>query len=137
MIVPVSKVPGFLFILPENLEAEQALLGTLLAMRAEPMSDMLKPEHFADRVHRAIYEAILRRWDAEQIIDLTAIAAELEPAGLFDEAGGGRAHRRKMGLNYLTWLVIVSGALSAKEHARSIVEVHEAYKRSAEGEGRL
>jgi replicative DNA helicase len=137
MIVPVSKVPGFLFILPENLEAEQALLGTLLAMRAEPMSDMLKPEHFADPLHRAIYEAILGRWDAWQTIDLDAIASAVALTGLLSEAEG---------TGYLTQLVIQSGALSAEEHARSIAlaylsrtelrEAHEAYKRSAEGEGR-
>jgi replicative DNA helicase len=132
MIFPA--LPGMLYQLPENIEAEQALLGTLLAMRAEPISDLLKPEHFSDPLHTAIYEAILGRWDAWQTIDLDAIASAVALTGLLDEAGGTQ---------YLTQLVIQSGALSAEEHARSIVlawisrrKLDEAHKRSAEGEGR-
>lgn len=130
------KPPGFVFLPPENIEAEQALLGTLLAMRAEPISDLLKPEHFSDPLHTAIYEAILGRWDAWQTIDLDAIASAVALTGLLDEAGG---------TEYLTQLVVQSGALSAEEHARSIAlayvsrtelrEAYEAHKRSAEGEG--
>lgn len=134
MIFPA--LPGMLYQLPENIEAEQALLGTLLAMRAEPISDLLKPEHFADPMHRAIYEAICRRYQAGQAVDLAAIQAAVEPTGLLDEAGDTQ---------YLTQLVIQSGALSAEEHARSIVlawifrrkldEAHEAHRRSADGGG--
>ncbi|MBW4037003.1 MAG: replicative DNA helicase, partial [Proteobacteria bacterium] len=48
---------------PANLEAEQALLGALLANNKayERVSEFLAPEHFADAVHGRIFEAIARR----------------------------------------------------------------------------
>ena len=46
--------------LPKNLEAEQALLGALLANNKafERISEFLKPEHFADPVHAKIFNII-------------------------------------------------------------------------------
>ena len=43
---------------PNNLEAEQALLGAILVNNAalDRVSDFLKPEHFHEPVHRLIYE---------------------------------------------------------------------------------
>jgi replicative DNA helicase len=45
---------------PRNLEAEQALLGAILVNNAahERVSDVLRPEHFHDPLHGAIYGAI-------------------------------------------------------------------------------
>ena len=39
--------------LPQNLEAEQALLGAILANNRayEKVSDFLKPQHFAEAIH--------------------------------------------------------------------------------------
>ncbi|HUO54677.1 MAG TPA: replicative DNA helicase [Rhodoblastus sp.] len=43
---------------PANLEAEQALLGAILVNNDafDRVSDFLKPEHFAEELHRRIYE---------------------------------------------------------------------------------
>jgi replicative DNA helicase len=48
--------------LPQNLEAEQGLLGALmLDNRAlEKVSDFLRPCHFFSPVHQRLYEAILK-----------------------------------------------------------------------------
>ena len=45
---------------PSNLQAEQALLGALLANNKayERVSEFLAPEHFADAVNGRIYRAI-------------------------------------------------------------------------------
>ncbi|MDP7539313.1 MAG: DnaB-like helicase N-terminal domain-containing protein, partial [Alphaproteobacteria bacterium] len=45
--------------LPQNIEAEQALLGALLIDNAayDPVSVFLEPEHFYVPVHARIYEA--------------------------------------------------------------------------------
>ena len=45
---------------PHNYEAEQALLGALLANNEvyNRVSEFLRPEHFADALHGRIYEAI-------------------------------------------------------------------------------
>ena len=45
---------------PSNVQAEQALLGALLANNSayERVSEFLAPEHFADPIHGRIYQAI-------------------------------------------------------------------------------
>src|SRR3546814_7840264 len=50
---------GALRLPPSNDEAEQALLGAILANNAayEKVSDFLRAEHFADAVHARIFEA--------------------------------------------------------------------------------
>ena len=75
---------------PANLEAEQALLGALLANNKayERVSEFLAPEHFADAVHGRIYEAIARRIEAGQVADPVTLRATFEHSGLLDDVGG-------------------------------------------------
>jgi replicative DNA helicase len=75
---------------PASLEAEQALLGALLANNKayERVSEFLAPEHFADAVHGRIYEAIARRIEAGQLADPITLRTEFEHSGLLDEVGG-------------------------------------------------
>ncbi|MGP8172028.1 replicative DNA helicase [Rhodoblastus sp.] len=56
---------------PANLEAEQALLGAILVNNDafDRVSDFLKPEHFAEELHRRIYET------AGQLIRLGKVAS--------------------------------------------------------------
>ena len=51
---------------PSNLQAEQALLGALLANNRayERVSEFLAPVHFADSIHGRIFQAIARRIEA-------------------------------------------------------------------------
>ena len=46
--------------LPKNIEAEQALIGALLANNKtfEKVSEFLRPEHFADPVHAKVFDVI-------------------------------------------------------------------------------
>ena len=73
-----------------NLEAEQALLGALLANNKayERVSEFLAPEHFADPIHGRIFRAIQRRVEAGQLADAVTLRAEFEHSGLLDEVGG-------------------------------------------------
>ena len=75
---------------PSNIAAEQALLGALLANNKayDRVSDVLRPEHFADPIHGRIYQAIARRCDAGQVADVVTLRAEFEHAGVLDDAGG-------------------------------------------------
>src|SRR5919199_4905494 len=75
---------------PSNLQAEQALLGALLANNKayERVSEFLAPEHFADPVHGRIYQAITRRIEAGQLADAVTLKAEFEHSGILDEVGG-------------------------------------------------
>ena len=75
---------------PTNVQAEQALLGALLANNKafERVSEFLLPEHFADPLHGRIYQAIARRCEAGQVADPVTLRAEFEHAGVLDEVGG-------------------------------------------------
>ena len=46
--------------LPKNIEAEQALIGALLANNKayEKIADILKPAYFADSTHQKIFEVM-------------------------------------------------------------------------------
>ena len=80
---------------PQNPQAEQALLGALLANNKayERVSEFLAPEHFADPVHGRIYQAIQRRVEAGQLADVVTLRAEFEHSGLLEEVGGSVAWR--------------------------------------------
>src|SRR5262245_3873710 len=77
---------------PLNYEAEQALLGAILANNRvfDRVNEFLRPEHFADPVHGRIYEA------AGTLIQRGQIANFLTLRNLFDqdpaliEAGGAK-----------------------------------------------
>ncbi len=75
---------------PSNPQAEQALLGALLANNKayERVSEFLAPEHFSDIVHERVFRAIQRRVEAGQLADVVTLRAEFEHSGLLDEVGG-------------------------------------------------
>ncbi|GLR68142.1 replicative DNA helicase [Acidocella aquatica] len=75
---------------PSNTQAEQALLGALLANNKayERVSEFLTHEHFADPVHGRIFQAIARRCEAGQIADPVTLRGEFEHSGVLDEVGG-------------------------------------------------
>jgi len=75
---------------PRNEQAEQALLGALLANNKayERVSDFLLPDHFADPIHGRIFEAIRRRVERGQLADAVTLKAEFEHSGVLDEVGG-------------------------------------------------
>ena len=62
---------------PSNLQAEQALLGALLANNKayERVSEFLLPTHFADPIHGRIFQAIQRRAEAGQLADAVTLKA--------------------------------------------------------------
>src|SRR5262245_5371420 len=72
---PAPRVP------PHNYEAEQALLGAILANNRvfDRVNEFLRPDHFADPVHGRIYEA------AGQLIQRGQIANFLTLRNLFDQ----------------------------------------------------
>ena len=58
-------------ILPMNIEAEQALLASLLTSNSvyERISDFLRPEHFYDDINGKIFEAIAKLLENNQLAD--------------------------------------------------------------------
>ena len=120
-IEPTSALLGLSQRLPpQNAQAEQALLGALLANNKayERVSDFLAPQHFADPVHGRIFAAIARRCDAGQLADAITLRAEFEHAGVLDEVGGTA---------YLAQLLTAMvGIINAGEYGRAI---HDAWLR--------
>src|SRR3984957_7928004 len=99
---------------PSNLQAEQALLGALLANNRayERVSEYLSAVHFADPIHGRIYQAIARRIEAGQLADGVTLKSEFEHSGLLEEVGGTA---------YLAQLLSsMVGIINAAEYGRAI-----------------
>ena len=100
---------------PANLEAEQALLGAILANNKayERVAEFLRPEHFADPGHARVY-AVAREWiEAGRVADGVSLRAYFEHTGEFEDQGGGAT--------YLIKLVrAMTGILNAGEYGRVI-----------------
>jgi replicative DNA helicase len=74
---------------PANAQAEQALLGALLANNAAlDHCDGLRAEHFADPVNGRVFETIVRRIHSGRRADTVTLRSDLEHAGILDEVGG-------------------------------------------------
>ncbi|HIP79449.1 MAG TPA: replicative DNA helicase, partial [Kiloniellaceae bacterium] len=77
---------------PSNDEAEQALLGAILANNAayEKVSDFLRPEHFADGVHARIYEACGKLIERGQVANAIQLKNLFEQESALAEVGGAQ-----------------------------------------------
>ncbi len=78
--------------IPQNIEAEQALLGAILANNRafEKISEFLKPQHFADQVHAKIFETISKLITRGHSADVITLKNYLEQDGALDEVGGAK-----------------------------------------------
>jgi replicative DNA helicase len=75
---------------PVNYEAEQALLGAILAnnLAFEKVSEFLRAEHFADPLHGRIFEAVGRLIERGQIANSVTLKHYFESDGALEEIGG-------------------------------------------------
>ena len=80
----------FLRKLPQNIDAEQALLSSIfLNNRAiERVSDFLFPEHFSNSVHAEIYSACLKLIAQGNLADPVTLQDYFKSNGKLDEIGG-------------------------------------------------
>jgi replicative DNA helicase len=76
--------------LPQNVEAEAALLGALMIDNrlVEDVQLKLKPHHFYEPLHGRIYEAILRMTDANRIANPVTLRPLFESDEAIKEVGG-------------------------------------------------
>lgn len=76
--------------LPKNIEAEQALLGALLANNKayEKISELLKPVYFADSTHQKIYEVVSKLITKGHVADIVTLKNYFEQEGTLNEVGG-------------------------------------------------
>jgi len=96
---------------PQNLEAEQSVLGALLIDRdaVVAVSNLLSPEDFYADKHQQLYTAILSIFGRGEPVDLITVQDELRTRGQLDATGG---------LTYLTSLVnMVPSTANAQQYA--------------------
>jgi len=99
---------------PQNQQAEQALLGALLANNKgfALVGEFLEGRHFADPINGRIYDAIRARIVAGKLADPISLKAEFEHSGALDEVGG---------VAYLAQLLsCMVGLINAGEYGRAI-----------------
>jgi len=76
--------------LPKNIEAEQALLGALLANNKlhEKVAEILKPQYFADATHQKIYEVMTKMINRDQVADVVTLKNYFDQQGTLNDVGG-------------------------------------------------
>jgi replicative DNA helicase len=103
---------------PHNYEAEQALLGALLANNEvyNRVSEFLRPEHFADALHGRIYEAIGKLVLRGQIANPVTLKNLFDQDGALSEIGGAQ---------YLVQLAqAVVTVINAEDYGRAIHDLY-------------
>jgi replicative DNA helicase len=85
-----SASPAQTQILPQNVEAEAALLGALMVDNrlVEDIQLKLKPHHFFEPLHGRIYEAILKLTDSNRVANPVTLRPLFEADESIKEVGG-------------------------------------------------
>ena len=80
----IGKIP------PHDIEAEQAILGSMLTDKDSVVSaiEVLKPDDFYREDNKAIYEAICNLYSRSEPIDIITVKSELVANGKFENVGG-------------------------------------------------
>ncbi|NMC51545.1 replicative DNA helicase [Candidatus Kuenenbacteria bacterium] len=75
---------------PQNLEAEQSVLGSLLIDKnaITKIADALIPQEFYKDAHRIIYENMLALYEDKEPIDILSLTSKLEEKKLLETVGG-------------------------------------------------
>jgi replicative DNA helicase len=119
-VTPLREGDGAYRSPPHNSEAEQALLAAILINNGvyQRVSDFLLPEHFAERVHGRIYEAISKLIDRGQIANPVTLKNIFDQDPALSEIGGAQ---------YLGRLAAsVVSIINAEDYGR---QIHDLYLR--------
>ena len=103
---------------PHNFEAEQALLGAILLNNraVERVSEFLQPGHFAEPLHRRVYEACLALTSKNQIADANTVRSWL---------GNDPELMAQGGHSYLGRLVgAATTVINALDYGKLIYDLH-------------
>ena len=81
---PIERVP------PQNLEAEQSVLGSMLLDRdaIARVVESLRPEDFYRDLHRMIFTAMLELFERGEPVDLITVTNKLAGMGKLEDVGG-------------------------------------------------
>lgn len=103
---------------PQNIEAEQSVLGSLLIDKDAilKVSEILRSgDFYRVEQHGSIYQAIIDLFEKRQPVDLVTITDELKKKGVYDEVGGSA---------YLTTLINSVPTSAHVEHYARIIKEH-------------
>ena len=83
-------------LIPQNIEAEQAVLGAILVNpeTLAKISDTLLPVSFYKPAHRYIFEAMLQLFNNNDVIDIVSVSDVLNYSGKLEAVGGRAYHIR-------------------------------------------
>ncbi len=117
MVTDTSSVLKFgARIPPQDLTAEQALLGSLMIKQKALMevTDIIIAEHFYAEKHRLVYKAILELDGKGEPIDIVSLTTHLKENKTFDQIGGA---------GYLAELInLVPSAANIKRYAEIVAK---------------
>ena len=104
----VDRIP------PQNLEAEMALLGSILVDREmmATVAEIIEPPDFYAAMHETIYAALLALYERGQPLDKITLSEELKRRGQLERVGG---------LAYLTSLMDTVPTAASSEYYANIV----------------
>jgi len=103
---------------PQNIEAEQSLLGSLLIDKDSivRISELIHPSNFyRSDTHGPIYMAVQSLFEKREPIDLVTVTEELKRSGFYDKIGGSA---------YLTTLINIVPTSAHVEHYARIIKAH-------------
>ncbi len=80
----IEKIP------PQNIEAEQALLGCILIDKEAiiKIGDIIRPEDFYKETHGLIYQTMIELFERGEPIDILSLSNRLEEKGELEKIGG-------------------------------------------------
>jgi replicative DNA helicase len=91
-VVPITEAPSHGNVPPQNLEAEESVLGAMMISQGavDAVSEVLSPDgsDFYRPSHALIYKAALAIVEAGERVDVISLADKLEQQGCLDGAGG-------------------------------------------------
>jgi replicative DNA helicase len=89
----VSPAPQHLPLPPQDLDAEESVLGAMLVSptAVAVVSEILRPEDFYRGSHAAIYRTIIEMYGSGETVDSITLANGLASRGLLEQAGGKAA----------------------------------------------
>lgn len=115
---------------PQNIEAEQSVLGSLLIDREAiiRIAPFLRPEDFYRESHAQIYQAVLDLFERREPADFLTLCDALEKRGVLEAVGGPA---------YITSLINAVPTSIHVEHYARIVEVAALRRRLIEAAGQI
>lgn len=75
---------------PQNIEAEQAVLGAMLIKKEAiaEVQEILQPDDFYREAHRIVYEAMVQLQNNDEAVDLVTLTEQLRKSEQLDKIGG-------------------------------------------------